>query len=200
MLVIGLTGPTGAGKGTVADLFASFGLPILNADKIYHDLLIPPSACLDELVTRFGTQILQIDHTLDRRALAGIVFSSPEALADLNSIAHRHVMQKVHDELDQLRQQNTPAAVFDAPQLFEAHAERDCNIIVSVLATPELRMERIMRRDGIDETAAAKRMEAQYSDSFFRTHSDYVIENNDSPERLRPLVHKILLEMGVLQE
>lgn len=200
MLVIGLTGPTGAGKSMVSDLFASFGLPILNADEIYHELLVPPSPCLDELVDRFGSQILQIDHTLDRRALASIVFQSPEALADLNSIAHKHVMQKARAELDRLRRQNTPAAVFDAPQLFEAHAERDCNIVVSVIADPPLRMERIMRRDGIDATAAEKRMEAQHSNSFFRSHSDYVIENNGSPERLRPLVEKILLEMGVLSE
>jgi len=200
MLVIGLTGPTGAGKSIVSELFASFGLPILDADQIYHALLVPPSACLDELVARFGTQILHPDGTLDRRALSGIVFDSSEALADLNEIAHRHVMKAIRSDLEALRLKGIPAAVLDAPQLFEAHAERDCNIIVSVLSDPELRTERIMRRDGIDENAAKKRMAAQYSDVFFRAHSDYVIENNAAPDRLRPLVYKILLEMGVVRE
>jgi len=198
MLVIGLTGPTGAGKSAVSEIFASFGLPILDADRIYHELLIPPSECLDEMVARFGAQLLNADHTLNRRALAAIVFDSQEALADLNTIAHAHVMKAARARLEALRQSGIPAAVFDAPQLFEAHAERDCNIIVSVLALPELRLERIMRRDGIDEIATQKRMNAQYSDSFFRTHSDYVIENNGSPEHLRPAVYKILTEMGVI--
>ena len=199
MLVIGLTGPSGAGKGTVAKLFASYGLPVLNADEIYHQLLLPPSACLDELAERFGSQILTAEKTLDRRALAKIVFSSKEDLLDLNRIAHRYVMDEVRNQLDLLRQQNTVAAVFDAPQLFEAGAERDCNVIVSVLADPELRMERIMRRDGIDKETASSRINAQYNDLFFRTHSDYVIENNDSAEHLIPVVRRILTEMGVLR-
>lgn len=200
MLVIGLTGPTGAGKGVVANLFASFGLPILDADQIYHALLVPPSACLEELVLRFGAEILCHDGTLNRRALASLVFDSPKELADLNEIAHRHVMQTVRAKLEELRTQQVAAAVLDAPQLFEAHAERDCNVIVSVLSDPKLRIERIMRRDGIDEAAAKKRMSAQLNDSFFRAHSDYVIENNASPDALQPRVYQILSEMGVVHE
>jgi dephospho-CoA kinase len=117
MLVIGLTGPTGAGKGVVANLFASFGLPILDADQIYHALLVPPSACLEELVLRFGAEILCQDGTLNRRALASLVFDSPKELADLNEIAHRHVMQTVRAKLEELRTQQVAAAVLDAPQL-----------------------------------------------------------------------------------
>ena len=200
MLVIGLTGPTGAGKSMVAELFAAHGLPILSADAIYHALLVPPSACLNELVARFGKEIERPDGTLDRRALAALVFDSKKDLADLNEIAHRHVMQAIRAKLEALRTQGVVAAVLDAPQLFEAHAERDCNVIVSVLSDPALRIERIMRRDGIDEAAAQKRMAAQLSDSFFRSHSDYVIENNASPDALHPLVYQILSEMGVVRK
>ncbi|MBE6602353.1 MAG: dephospho-CoA kinase [Ruminococcaceae bacterium] len=199
MLVIGLTGPTGAGKGCVAELFASYGLPILDADAIYHELLCPPSACLDALTERFGNTILNAEGTLNRRALAGIVFSSESALADLNRIAHRYVMEEIRRRLDHLRKENTVAAVLDAPQLFEAGAANDCNVIVSVLADPALRLERIVRRDGIGRETAKERMDAQYSDAFFRAHSDYVIENNDSTEQLLPTVRKILTEMGVLK-
>ena len=88
--------------------------------------------------------------------------------------------------------------MIDAPQLFEAGADRDCNVIVSVLADKMLRLERIMRRDEMDAEAAMKRIEAQKNDAFFRTHSDYVIENNDSTDRLSPEVHRILCEMGVI--
>lgn len=198
MLVIGLTGPTGAGKGRVAELFSVHGLPVIDADAIYHDLLIPPSECLLELTGRFGSEVLLEDGTLNRRALGKLVFSDPDALEDLNKIAHRHVMREVRAKLETLRQNATPAAVLDAPQLFEAGANRDCNVIVSVIADKRLRMERIMRRDGLDADAAMQRIEAQKSDAFFRTHSDYVVENNDSADRLLPQIRTILSEMGVI--
>ena len=198
MLVIGLTGPTGAGKGCVADLFAAFGLPVLNADRIYHALLLPPSACLDELTDHFGKEILTESGTLNRQALGAIVFSNAEELEALNTITHHYVMAEIRKRLEQLRREEAIAAVIDAPQLFEAGADRDCNVIVSVLADPALRIDRIMRRDGIDAEAAVKRISAQKSDAFFRAHSDYVIENNESPERLLEPVRRILSEMGVL--
>ena len=97
------------------------------------------------------------------------------------------------------RIKDIPAAVLDAPQLFEAGAERDCHVIVSVLADPQLRLQRIMHRDGISADAAMRRMAAQKSDEFFRSRSDYVIENNESSDHLPANVRKILLEMGVLQ-
>ena len=198
MLVIGLTGPTGAGKGCVADLFSAFGLPVLNADRIYHTLLIPPSPCLDELADHFGKEVLTESGTLNRKALGSIVFSNTDELETLNTITHHYVMAEIRKRLEQLRKEEAIAAVIDAPQLFEAGADRDCNVIVSVLADPALRIDRIMRRDGIDAEAAVKRISAQKSDAFFRAHSDYVIENNESPERLLEPVRKILYEMGVL--
>ena len=199
MLVIGLTGPSGAGKSSVADLFAAHALPVINADEVYHALLIPPSLCLDELTHRFGLGILAPNGTLNRHALAEIVFSDTDALAALNEITHHHVMSEIRRRLEQLRQENVVAVVIDAPQLFEAGAEKDCNVIVSVLAEKQLRLRRIMMRDGITEEAAIGRMAVQKSDEFFRAHSDYVIENNESGDLLSDAVRKILSEMGVLQ-
>ena len=198
MLVIGLTGPTGAGKGRVAELFGAFGLPVINADEVYHRLLIPPSLCLDELCEQFGRQILSPDGTLNRRALGAIVFSDTEALATLNAITHHYVMAEIRRTLDRLRRKNVPAAVIDAPQLFEAGAERDCNVIVSVLAERSIRRDRIVLRDGIPPETAEERIRAQKSEDFFRSHSDYIIENNDTGDNLLPSVHRILSEMGVL--
>ena len=198
MLVIGLTGPTGAGKGEVAALFRAHGLPVIDADAVYHALLIPPSPCLDELCVRFGRDILRTDGTLDRQRLGAIVFSDADALSDLNAIAHRYVMADIRGTLKKWQLEKIPAAVIDAPQLFEAHADLLCNAVVSVLADRNLRMERIMARDGIDAERALKRINAQKSDDYFRTNSDYVIENNASAEHLAPHVRRILLEMGVI--
>ena len=200
MLVIGLTGPSGAGKSEVSDIFASYGLPIINADRVYHELLSPPSSCLKELTEEFGGGILTPSGELDRPKLSALVFSEPTALSRLNAIAHRYVMEEIHRRLRLLRAKGTQAAVLDAPQLFEAGADRDCTTVVSVLAKKELRAERIMARDKITAENAMRRINAQRSDDYFRTHSDYVIENNASVDHLRPAVKKILSEMGVIEE
>ena len=198
MLVIGLTGPTGAGKGAVADVLARYGIPVINDDSVYHELISPPSSCLQELVEAFGKEILLPSGSLDRRALGGIVFNDPAARERLNAITHRYVMEEVKTRMERLRREGVPVAVFDAPQLFEAGAHRACGAVISVLADRGLRLERILARDNITAEAAMRRILAQKSDDFFKTHSDYIIENNGTVEMLAPQVHRILTELGVI--
>ena len=78
MKILGLTGQSGAGKGAVAALFAEHGIPSVDTDAVYHELLIPPSACLDELTAEFSGAILNPDGTLNRPALAALVFEPSE--------------------------------------------------------------------------------------------------------------------------
>ena len=153
---------------------------------------------MDALVARFGKEILTADGRLDRPTLGRKVFSDREALSDLNEITHRFVMAKIRAMLADLQRDPPIAALIDAPQLFEAGADRDCDVIVSVLADPKLRMQRIQTRDGIDAEMAQKRMNAQKSDAFFREHSTYVIENNTAPDVLKASVRRILSETGAL--
>lgn len=200
MLVIGLTGPSGAGKSVVSGIFSAHGIPIVDADDIYHHILIPPSACLNELVYAFGPQILTAGGMLDRKVLGSIVFSDEKALAQLNQITHQYVMAAIRKRLDDLRRDGVVATVLDAPQLFEAGANKDCNIIVSVLADVETRIDRIMKRDNIDRDAAMRRIASQKSDDFFRKHSDYIIENNEDMGKIIPTVRQILAETGVLAQ
>ncbi|MBR7097805.1 MAG: dephospho-CoA kinase [Clostridia bacterium] len=200
MLVIGLTGPSGAGKSTVGQVFASFGLPILNADAIYHTLLTPPSECLSDITECFGRDVLSADGTLNRAALASIVFNDPEELEKLNHITHSYVLRDFRRQIKRLREEGVPAAVFDAPQLFESGADRECNIVVSVLASEETCLNRIVERDGITAERARERINAQKSDRFFRTHSDYIVENEFGTDNLIPQVRQILRETGVLSQ
>ena len=200
MLVIGLTGPTGAGKGEVAAVFEHYGIPVINADRVYHKLITRGSSCLQELVDAFGKGILLPDGNLDRRALGGIVFNDPAACDRLNAITHRYVMEEVKNRMEHLRREGVPVAVFDAPQLFEAGAHKACGAVISVLADRQLRLERIMARDGITAEAAMRRILAQKSDDFFKAHSDYIIENNGSAEALAPKVHSILMKLGVVAQ
>lgn len=196
MIVLGLTGPSGAGKSEVARRLRALGAHVIDADAVYHALLIPPSPCLDALCARFGQEILTTTGDLDRKKLGGIVFSDKDALADLNAIAHRYVMENVRRELTALRKNGQSLAVLDAPQLFEAGAERDCDAVVSVLADKEIRVARITSRDGIDRDAALRRINAQHSDAFFRERSDYIIENNGDADALLPAIERILTRIG----
>ena len=197
MVVIGLTGPSGAGKSAVCALLAKRGIPSLNADAIYRELLIPPSDCLNELVQIFGNKILCPDGTLDRRALRAIAFSDREALARLDTVTHRYIMAEIRRRLAKLREKGVPAVILDAPQLFEANAARDCDAVISVLADEPLRISRIMRRDGISETDARRRIRSQYSDAFFREHSNYILENNGTPEDLNQKIDAILRSLNI---
>lgn len=199
MLVIGLTGPSGAGKGLVSQAFASYGSKIIDADAVYHALLLPPSPCLDELTAAFGAHILRPDGRLNRSVLGNMVFSDPRALAKLNEISHRYVKEEIRRQILALKTQNVRTVVLDAPQLFESGCNQGCNIVVSVLADEKLRLGRIMARDNISAEDALRRMHAQHSDAFFRTHSDYIIENNASPDDIYPAVKQILTNLGVIE-
>lgn len=200
MLVIGLTGPTGAGKGAVSSIFEGYGIPVINADLVYHELITPPSSCLQELAEAFGKDIILPNGMLNRRALAGVVFADPAARERLNAITHRYVMEEVKTRMERFRKEGVPVAVLDAPQLFEAGAHKACGAVISVLANRQLRLERIMERDSITADAAMRRILAQKSDDFFKTHSDYIIENNGAMELLAPEVHRILKKLGVIPE
>jgi dephospho-CoA kinase len=196
MLTIGLTGPTGAGKGAVASLLAAYGIPSIDTDAVYRELLVPPSPLLDELAATFGAGILTPSGELDRVALSAKVFTAgcQDQLERLNSVTHPHILNEVRRRLAvygrSWRDTGAPIAVMvDAPQLYESGFDRECEIICSVLAPKKTRLARIMARDGMTEERALARMGAQRSDSFYRK-AGYVIVNDGDMERLEEEVSR----------
>ncbi len=202
MLTIGLTGPSGAGKGLVASLFARYGVPSIDTDAVYHELLVPPSVCLDELVTRFGNAILHPDGTLDRATLSAMVFSPDGAdrLADLNRISHRHVLNEVLKMLAAYEREGVPAVLVDAPQLFESGFDRGCDKVLAVIAPRDVCLSRIMARDGMDESRAAARLDAQLPEIVFRERADAVIVNDGDAAAPDADVRRILTAWEVPYE
>jgi len=183
MLTIGLTGGSGSGKSTVAEIFCSYGAHSIDADVVYHRLLNESPAMMRELKARFPSAVQ--NGKLSRKTLAGIVFSDKSALADLNSIAHKFVIEETEREIAQLYQRNEQCLCIDAIALFESKLSSICDVTIAVIAPRDVRAERIMARDNLDRDSALARIDAQQSDDFYKEKCDYVIINDGDSDAVR---------------
>ena len=198
MKIIGITGPTGAGKTTALKALTALGACIIDADAVYHRLLEESGPLCAALAERFGPAILTPEGRIDRKALGHVVFGDPEGLDELNTITHRFIGEEIHRQLTQAERDGRPAAAIDAIALIESGLGEGCDAVVGILAPKEVRIRRIMAREGISEDYARRRVEAQQGDGFFRAHCGYILENreDDTPEafraRARALFEQIL--------
>lgn len=177
---IGITGPTGAGKTTVLKALESLGVGILDADAVYYDLLSGSEEMKKQLRERFGDGILDNSGAIDRKKLGSIVFADSAALLDLNRITHKYVGEELGRREALAAAAGVKAVAIDAIALIESGLGKSCDAVVCVLAPAEVRIRRIMARDGIPEEYARSRVEAQKPDSFYRENSDLVLENDGS--------------------
>lgn len=175
MRIIGLTGGSGTGKGTFAALLRDKGAGWVDADAVYRTLCAQNRDMLHALDTAFGG-VLDENGALDRPKLAAIVFSDPAKLRQLNAITLPYIRAA---SMDAMRAQgDCPFVLYDAPTLFEVGADDLCERVIGVLADTEVRVSRIMARDGLDETAARARVAAQPDAAFYRARCQYIVENN----------------------
>lgn len=196
MLTIGVTGPTGAGKTTVLAALGELGCALVDCDRLYHRLLATSPILVGELTDRFGRSILDNQGGVDRKALGRLVFSDEAALADLNAIAHRHVVAACISLVRTAKAQGKRGLALDAVALLESGMGAMCDVTVAVTAPEEVRLKRIMARDGIDESQARARMEAQKPVEYYVNHCDYTIENNGSktPQQLAQEVRALFAD------
>ena len=201
MKILGITGPTGAGKTTALNVLTSLGACILDADAVYHDLLEQSRALREALTGRFG-DICDETGKIDRKKLGGVVFTDPAALTDLNGITHRFMEAELDRRLREAEQEGRPAAAIDAIALLESGFGAKCDATVAVVAPAELRVRRIMARDGIDERYARMRISAQKSDEFYRGKCDYELSNTaETPEDFREIARDFFRRLiGELRE
>lgn len=190
-VVVGLTGQTGAGKSTVSEVFAENGFSIINADVVARQVMEKGSACLAEIAETFGRDVLNSDGSLDRKKLAGIVFTDNERLNTLNSISYPYITREILRQINTFSGMGRNFILLDAPTLFESGTDVFCDIIVSVVAEAVIRKHRIISRDGITPEQAQNRMDSQLDEEYFITHSEYVINNNGSPDSLREVAAEL---------
>ena len=173
-LVIGFTGPTGAGKTSALRALERLGGLVLDCDAVYHDLLRTDSTLRDAITGAFG-QVFAPDGTLDRQRLGTVVFSDPAALDTLNRIIYARLPRELLRRMDE---SSAPVVGIDAINLVESGLCRLCRRTVAVLAPSEQRVRRIMARDGIPEEYARMRVQAQKDDEFYRTHCTDTLFND----------------------
>lgn len=192
-MLLGITGGSGCGTSTVGALLEKHGFYFVDADRVYRELLAADQALQQELASRFGDAILQ-GGTVDRKALAAIVFSDADALADLNRITHAAIIAEVDRRIAAAPEKH---AAVEAIALIESGMADSCDAVVSVLCGFETRLARIMARDGLTEDAARARLNAQKADPFFIDNSDYVLTNDGSLQDLEKQVELMLAALHI---
>ena len=191
--IVGLTGPTGAGKSTVAEFLRSHGCYIVDCDKATRSAQVYDGPCLAELSTAFGSEILQ-GGVLNRAELAKRAFSSDEARARLGEITFPRILRRVRELIQAGEEQGYRVLVLDAPTLFESGLDSACSRILVVDAPKEERLARVLRRDGITKEAALRRLEAQPTSDFYTSRGDWVVENPSGAqldEQLLPILDEL---------
>ncbi|NPV36275.1 MAG: dephospho-CoA kinase [Bacteroidales bacterium] len=188
MLRVGLTGNIGSGKSLVCKIFESTGIPVFKADEAGHAAL-EDQKIKDNLLTRYGSVIIQSDGSLDRRKLGGIVFSKPQELEYLSSLVHPFVEKCFNAWCD--RQKDAQIVIQEAAIVFESGFAKYFDRIVLVTAPEEIRLQRVLQRDGITISEARARMGRQWPEEKKMPLSDYVIIN-DGKFPIIPQVFKIL--------
>ena len=198
MKVIGLCGGSGSGKGAVCNIFREKGIFCVDTDLVYRDLTARPGPLIRELKREFGKEIITDANTLNRKALAKIVFSSEnsdEKLKRLNDIAHKYILDETRAMLKWQSADGADLSVVDAPVLFESGFDRECDIIISVIADKATRINCIITRDAISAEQAEERIASQMSDEELIRRSNYVIRNNGSLEELKTTVFALIDEL-----
>jgi dephospho-CoA kinase len=187
MKIIGLTGGIGSGKTTVANHFIAAGIPVYIADDAARKIMQSPEI-LREIEKTFGGSVFE-KGVLNRQKLSEIVFSNLDKLKKLNAIIHPAVKKNFGNWI--LNHKNSPFVIYEAAILFESGRYKDCDMIITVTAPLETRIERVIQRDKTTRQDVFKRINMQWTDEQRQAKSDFVIENIN-PEFTKSEVNKIL--------
>lgn len=179
MIVLGITGGTGAGKTSALRVLEKLGAYLIDCDALYYEMLDPGQAIYIALGEAFGNDIFMETGALDRQKLGNIVFGDEEELARLNGIIFQHLGAELERRVEEQKILDVRCVAVDGINMIQARqaGRFHCDCMVGVIAPEELRLQRIMKRDNISEAYAQKRIDAQKPNSFYLDNCDVILEN-----------------------
>ena len=189
MKIIGLTGPTGAGKSNLTETAQNLGFKVIDCDRVARKAVEKESEGLKALVKVFGTDILLENGELNRKALARKAFATMEQTETLNKTLFPFITELVEKEFD------SDLILLDAPTLIESGLNKKCDKVIGIWADPEIRLKRICERDGLSLEDAKIRLNAGKDESFYKENTDILIYNNGEIPEFRKEISEILTEI-----
>lgn len=183
-IIIGICGRSGSGKTTVVEYLVSLGCKRIDADVFAKRAMKKNTQCLNKIKYAFGSSVILPTGELNRKALADIIFSSEEMRTKLNGITLGYIVRAMRRSASYYMRKKAKYIIYDAPLLFEGGLDKECDVIVSVIASDEDCIRRIVKRDGITRESASNRLKSQKTNDFLISNSDIIINNNGSVEDL----------------
>lgn len=195
--VLGVTGPTGAGKSVFCGFMEKTGYTVLDCDRIYAEITSGPSACMSEIISAYGKEAANADGSLNRRAISAIVFApgNRDKLELLNRITHKYVLDEVRSRI---KASDRVGCLVDAPLLFQSGFESECDATLCVLAPFETRLSRLLERDGASREALIARMNAAPDDMWYIKRCRWTVYNSGNLGLLETAANEIAREIQTL--
>jgi dephospho-CoA kinase len=191
MLKVALTGGIATGKSHCLTRFAARGVPVVDADRLSHEIVQPGSPTRDAIVRRFGPRVLTGEGLLDRPALAAVVFADPDGRRDLEAIVHPEVYRRIRDWAVNLPPA-TRVAIADIPLLFETGHQHEFDRVIVCACPPGEQIRRLVARDGLSEDDARARLAAQWPIDEKVARADFVIHTDGAKAETDAQVREIL--------
>lgn len=191
-LVIGLTGGIASGKSTVANMFEELNIPVIDADQIAREVVMPKEETYNKIVEFFGESILQEDRTLNRKKLGAIVFADETKRKQLNELIHPAIRKRMLKRRDKYIEKNVPCVVLDIPLLYENKLTHFVEKIIVVYVDEKTQLKRLMNRDHLSEKEAKQRINAQLPLKDKVKLADATIDNRGSIEASKSQLINIL--------
>jgi len=199
MLRVGLTGSIAVGKSFVSSVLAELGCRVLDADATAREVVALNSPALQNLVAKFGPEILKRDGTLDRAALGALVFADPAKRASLNSILHPYIIAEQDQQLREWEAVDPNGiAVVDAALMIESGGYKRFDKLIVVHCDSDVQLQRLMGRDNLGHDEAKRRIAAQMSQDEKKKFADYLIDTTDGFEPARQRTKDVYDELRAL--
>lgn len=192
MLIVGITGRSGSGKSTVARHYANLGHAVCDGDALTKEIYLPGSECLKKLVNAFGSDILNVDGTLNRKELGRRAFADVENNRILIRITHPYIVKEVTNRAKQAHKDGAQLFFLDGAMIVGGPAEEICDELIVVVTEGEKALERIELRDKIEYEEVRRRLEVQPTDEVLIAKADDIIENNGDMAELLKRADEVL--------